>query len=196
MHTCIHTCMHTCTHTQACTQAHTRTHTHTHTRTQTTSTSLTGDGVVQWEERKWPIRMQNCSLVRPLLCAQALSLWQSILDGPLLRILQQDNSSNPVRASACDCVANIGAEVFDLLPVSGDWGVAGSNLIRASTPVTLLLTSELRSLMGKGRGRGLKLGGGGGRNCGTPIRTCSSVTLELMSLISCWLGEGVCFYRQ
>ena len=58
----------------------------------------------------------------PLLCAQALSLWQSILDGPLLRILQQENSSNPVRASACDCIANIGAEVFDLLPVSGDWG--------------------------------------------------------------------------
>ena len=84
----------------------------------------------------------NCSLVRPFLCAQALSLWQSILDGPLLRILQQDNSSNPVRASACDCIANIGAEVFDLLPVSGDGGEGGGggggaftdswNLIRAS----------------------------------------------------------------
>ena len=50
------------------------------------------------------------------------------------------DSCNSIKASACDCIANIGAEVFDLLPVSGDCGVGGGaftdsgNLIRASTP--------------------------------------------------------------
>ncbi|XP_070205596.1 HEAT repeat-containing protein 6-like isoform X1 [Littorina saxatilis] len=46
---------------------------------------------------------------------QALSVWQSVLDGPLLTILQQSDTTNPVRASACDCVANVGAEIFTLL---------------------------------------------------------------------------------
>ncbi|KAK7487937.1 hypothetical protein BaRGS_00020838 [Batillaria attramentaria] len=47
----------------------------------------------------------------------ALSLWLSVLNSPLLQLLQMPGS-NPVRASACDCVSNIGQDVFQQLPLT------------------------------------------------------------------------------
>ncbi|KAL8621513.1 hypothetical protein ACOMHN_026185 [Nucella lapillus] len=46
---------------------------------------------------------------------QVQQLWQAVLGGPLLTILCDDHTTNPVRASACDCLATIGHCVFTLL---------------------------------------------------------------------------------
>ena len=59
-HSFHHTHTHARTHAHT-TQPHTHTHalTHTHTHTHTTNTCITGDGLVQCEERKWQISMQK-----------------------------------------------------------------------------------------------------------------------------------------
>ena len=49
-------------------------------------------------------------------CIQALEFWLYQLNGPLPAVLQ--NPMNPaVRATACDAISNIGAKVFEQLPV-------------------------------------------------------------------------------
>ncbi|XP_076434572.1 HEAT repeat-containing protein 6-like isoform X2 [Babylonia areolata] len=42
-------------------------------------------------------------------------MWQAVLDGPLLDILSGPTTTNPVRASACDCIATVGPDIFTCL---------------------------------------------------------------------------------
>ncbi|ESO95312.1 hypothetical protein LOTGIDRAFT_116900 [Lottia gigantea] len=44
-----------------------------------------------------------------------LEFWMSFLNGPVPAILQCEGN-NPVRANACDCISNIGMEIFQQLP--------------------------------------------------------------------------------
>lgn len=46
---------------------------------------------------------------------KALEFWEYLLAGPLLSALQSDGNS-PVCAAACDCLSNIGPDIFPLLP--------------------------------------------------------------------------------
>ncbi|XP_075220789.1 HEAT repeat-containing protein 6 [Lycorma delicatula] len=44
---------------------------------------------------------------------ECIDMWKSLLKGPLLKILQ---STLPLAAVACDCLANIGPNIYQLLP--------------------------------------------------------------------------------
>lgn len=48
---------------------------------------------------------------------QALEVWMRILNGELPKLLQ-GSTNQSARATACDCLANVGAAVFEKLPVS------------------------------------------------------------------------------
>lgn len=50
-----------------------------------------------------------------LTSSQALEFWEYLLTGPLHSALQSEDNS-PVCASACDCLSNIGPDIFPLLP--------------------------------------------------------------------------------
>lgn len=43
--------------------------------------------------------------------------WDYILNGPIPKILQRE-THNPVKAVTCDCLSNIGADVFNIISVS------------------------------------------------------------------------------
>ncbi|KAK6184220.1 hypothetical protein SNE40_006730 [Patella caerulea] len=60
---------------------------------------------------------QNATNVGPeaITKQQMLEFWMSFLNGPLPGILQSDGI-NPVRANACDCISNVGMDVFKDLP--------------------------------------------------------------------------------
>ena len=51
---------------------------------------------------------------------QVQELWLPVLSGPLPAVLQ-DMAHHAVRSTACDCLSNIGAAVFEKLPVSLGW---------------------------------------------------------------------------
>jgi hypothetical protein len=65
---------------------------------------------------------------------QAVGVWESVLEGSLMAILQDSHSTNPVRASACDCVANIGNDVFVCLAVIYFIIIIIQGLIRVVSP--------------------------------------------------------------
>lgn len=47
--------------------------------------------------------------------SECIEIWVSLFSGPLSFVLQ---STSTLAAVACDCVANIGSNIYELLPVS------------------------------------------------------------------------------
>lgn len=48
---------------------------------------------------------------------QGLKFWLHLIDDPLIRLLQNEKDAS-LRAIGCDCLASIGTDVFEHLPVS------------------------------------------------------------------------------
>lgn len=58
----------------------------------------------------------NDSQQSQLISDSALSLWLSLLSGPLTSLIQNDSQHETVKAVACDCFGSIGPHIFERLP--------------------------------------------------------------------------------
>ncbi|XP_064612344.1 HEAT repeat-containing protein 6-like [Liolophura sinensis] len=62
------------------------------------------------------VQGDNSSSGQQLQLPQALDFWLGLLNGPLPALLQC-HAHPPVKAALCDCLADLGPDIFELLPV-------------------------------------------------------------------------------